>query len=136
MDLSLLCMSRHAKCFFLNWWKQHRLCFYHYSVSHQKNCVLCSWLKWRRFKLNTEFLRLVFIREISSSFCGKKKGISKKNKEKYYDNIAKYFTLLTTWRKEWLVGYRTFRFWTDLCLVIADLVVAFLIQIKKIWHIL
>jgi hypothetical protein len=48
------------------------------ELSHQKNCVLCSWWEQRRFKLNTEFLRLVLIREISPSFCGKKKENLKK----------------------------------------------------------
>jgi hypothetical protein len=48
------------------------------ALPHQKNCVLGYWWEQRRFKLNTEFLKFVLIREISPSFCGKTKVNFKK----------------------------------------------------------
>jgi hypothetical protein len=74
-------MSRHVKRFLLNWWEQHRRCFIFTALSHQKNYVQGSWLKQHRFKLNTEFLRLVFFREVLPSFFEKTEGNLKKNNE-------------------------------------------------------
>ena len=91
MDLSLLCMSRHTKCFLLNWCEPHRRSVYHDSASSSEELCVVFLVGTVQVELNTEFLRLVLIREISPSFCGKMKGKFKKKIKKttmvIYQNI-------------------------------------------------
>ena len=94
MDLSLLCMSGHTKCFLLNWCEQHRRSVYRDSASLSEELCVVFLVGTAQVELNTEFLRLMLIREISPSFCGKTKGRFKKNKENYYGSISKHLILL------------------------------------------